>query len=263
MLPQKGKTLLFLNNVSKVFPDGTLALKNVDLEIPKGQFLVILGPSGSGKSTLINTINGAIKLTEGSVTFSDEANPTNSANTLRKQLGVIFQEFNLIENLSSINNVLTGLLFSSNRFWSLLYVFTKAQRLLALEALHRVGLLHKAYARVSTLSGGQKQRIGIARAIIKKPTVLLADEPVASLDPVIARDILALIRDLSKEFGITVVCSLHQVDLALQFSDRIVGLHDGEIILDEKPEHITNKSIQTVYGAGTMGLTFGGENASE
>ena len=255
--------MLTLTNISKVFPDGTIALKEINLTVPKGQFVVVLGPSGSGKTTLIKSINGAIKPNSGSVSVFDGKYLLKQDKELRDQLGVIFQEFNLIENLSSINNVLTGLLFSSSRIWSLFYIFTKVQRLMALECLDRVGLSYKAYSRVSTLSGGQKQRVGIARAIIKKPTILLADEPVASLDPVIARDILTLIRDLSKEFGITVVCSLHQVDLAFEFSDRIVGLHDGEIILDAKPEKITKQAIQSIYMGSVKGLTFGDKNANE
>ena len=255
--------MLELINLRKTFEGGTEALRGVNLKVKKGEFISILGPSGSGKTTLLRSINGLEKIEGGRILFDDQKIDENYLPEVQKKTGMIFQEFNLVNNLSAINNVLTGLLNSSSKFLSMFYLFTRAQKLEALRALETVGLLNKSYNRADELSGGQRQRVGIARAIIKKPTLLLADEPVASLDPVIARDILALIRDLSKEFGITVVCSLHQVDLALQFSDRIVGLHDGEIILDEKPEHITNKSIQTVYGAGTMGLTFGGENASE
>lgn len=249
--------MLTLSNISKVFSDGTSALKTIDLMIPKGQFVVVLGPSGSGKTTLINSINGAIKPDSGSITFSDGTKLLSDNKKLRDQLGVIFQEFNLVENLSVINNVLTGLLSSSSKLWSLFYLFSKTQRLTALECLDRVGLLHKAYSRVSTLSGGQKQRVGIARAIVKRPAILLADEPVASLDPLIARDILTLIRDLSKDIGITVVCSLHQVDLALEFSDRLVGLRDGKIVIDAKPEDVSDEDIHTIYEGSAKGMTFG------
>ena len=161
-------------------------------------------------------------------------------------MAVVFQDF-VGGNLSSINNVLTGLLFSSNKLLSLLYLFTKEQKLSALEWLRRVGLLNKSYSRVSTLSGGQQQRVGIARALIKKPTILLADEPVASLDPVIARDVMTLIRDLSKELGITVICSLHQVDLALEFADRIVRLRAGKVVIDSEPEHLTPADVKSIY----------------
>ena len=158
-------------------------------------------------------------------------------------MGVVFQDFNLVDNLSSINNVLSGLLFSSNKLLSSLFFFDRKQKLQALECLEQVGILDKAYARVSTLSGGQKQRVGIARAIVKKPKLLLADEPVASLDPVIAYDIMSLLRDLSKRFGITVVCSLHQVDLALEFADRIVGLSEGKIMINIQITFLSNIKI--------------------
>lgn len=249
--------MITLTNISKVFPDGTLALKTINLMIPKGQFVVVLGPSGSGKTTIIKSINGTIKPDSGSIAFFDDKEILSDNKKLRDQLGVVFQEFNLVENLSGINNVLTGLLSSSSKLWSLFYIFSKTQRLMALDCLNRVGLLHKAYSRVSTLSGGQKQRIGIARAIIKRPTILLADEPVASLDPLIARDVLTLIRDLSKDMGITVLCSLHQVDLALEFSDRIVGLRDGEIIIDAKTEDVSNHDIRAIYEGSARGMIFG------
>ena len=176
-------SLLKLTNISKRFPDGTVPLDGLDLEIPNGQLVVILGPSGSGKTTLIRCINGIVKADTGSVTFVDGSEAFSTGSSLRSRMGVVFQDFNLVGNLSSINNVLTGLLFSSNKLLSLLYLFTKEQKLSALEWLRRVGLLNKSYSRVSTLSGGQQQRVGIARALIKKPTILLADEPVASLNP--------------------------------------------------------------------------------
>ena len=162
----------------------------------------------------------------------------------------------MIENLSTINNVLTGLLHSSNKLLSMLYLFDKNQKLLALSALDRVGLLKKAHTRVSHLSGGQKQRVGIARAIVKKPILLLADEPVASLDPVKSIEIMSLLRNLSKELGITVICSLHQVNLALEFSDRIIGLADGKIVLNSHPDWVNKEKIQKIYSRNINGLSF-------
>jgi len=160
---------------------------------------------------------------------------------------MIFQEFNLVNNLSAINNVLTGLLNSSNKFLSLFYLFSKNQKIKALRSLETVGLLEKSYSRSDELSGGQRQRIGIARAIIKKPLLLLADEPVASLDPKAANLILSLLKRINQDFGTTILCNLHQVDLAKKYSDRIVGLMDGKIIFDENSSNINTTNIAKIY----------------
>ena len=160
---------------------------------------------------------------------------------------MIFQEFNLVNNLSAINNVLTGLLNSSNKFLSLFYLFKKDQKIEALKSLKTVGLLEKSYNRSDELSGGQRQRVGIARAIIKRPLLLLADEPVASLDPKAANLILSLLKKINKEFGTTILCNLHQVDLAKKYSDRLVGLLDGKIIFDEKSESINKSNLEKIY----------------
>ena len=249
--------LLELNNIRKTFKDGTAALRGVDLVVEKGEFVVLLGPSGSGKTTLIRSINGLIKPDFGTIRFKGTSTLNEGSRQLKNQLGVVFQDFNLVENLSTLNNVLTGLLFSSNTFLSLFYLFSKKQKLEALDVLRRVGLLEKSHLRSSTLSGGQKQRLGIARAIVKKPSLLLADEPVASLDPVISVSIMRLLKDLSKEFGITVICSLHQVDLALKFSDRIVGLANGKIVINSRTNVIDKSKIQEMYFGEIDGLTFG------
>ena len=160
---------------------------------------------------------------------------------------MIFQDFNLVNNLSAINNVLTGLLNSSSKFLSMFYLFTKEQKLEALQSLETVGLLKKAYKRADELSGGQRQRVGIARAIIKKPLLLLADEPVASLDPKAAELIMSLLKKVNRESNITVICNLHQVDLASKYSDRIVGLLDGEIKFDQPASNIDKIGIKQIY----------------
>ena len=249
--------MLELNNITKTFSDGTAALNGVNLTVKGGEFVVLLGPSGSGKTTLIRSINGLVKPDAGTIKFQGRSTLKDSNKYFRNQLGVVFQDFNLVENLCCLNNVLSGLLFSSNRFLSLFYLFNRKQKLQSLDVLSRVGLLEKAYSRASTLSGGQKQRVGIARAIVKKPALLLADEPVASLDPVISIAIMELLRNLSKEFGITVICSLHQVDLALKFSDRIVGLADGKIVINSQTKIINKSKIEEMYRGKTHGLTFG------
>ena len=160
---------------------------------------------------------------------------------------MIFQEFNLVNNLSTMNNVLSGLLNSSSKFLSMFYLFTKEQKLKALQSLETVDLLEKAYSRADELSGGQRQRVGIARAIIKKPLLLLADEPVASLDPKASNLIMTLLKKINKEFNITIVCNLHQVELAHQYSDRIVGLLDGVIKFDESIKNINKDNINKIY----------------
>ena len=160
---------------------------------------------------------------------------------------MIFQEFNLVNNLSAINNVLTGLLNSSSKFLSMFYIFRKEQKLEALRALETVGLLNKSYNRADELSGGQRQRVGIARAIIKKPTLLLADEPVASLDPKAANLIMSLLKKINREFNITVICNLHQVELASQYSDRIVGLLEGEVLFNDQAKNLDKTSIKAIY----------------
>lgn len=249
--------MLELSDLKKTFDDGTVAFEGVNLTVNQGEFVVLLGPSGSGKTTLIRSISGLIDAEVGDILFEGEKLTQETYVRFKRQLGIVFQDFNLVENLTSLNNVLTGLLFSSNIPMSLFYLFNKKQKLKALEMLDNVGLLEKSHSRVSNLSGGQKQRVGIARALVKRPTLLLADEPVASLDPVISFAIMKLLRNLSKEFGITVICSLHQVDLALEFSDRVVGLANGKILIDAKTGSVTKSKIQKVYQGNSQGLTFG------
>ena len=192
--------MLEINNLKKTFDNGTEALNGVNLKVKKGEFLSILGPSGSGKTTLLRSINGLESIDNGKISFENEKINKVNLPEIQKKTGMIFQEFNLVNNLSAINNVLTGLLNSSSKFLSMFYLFTKEQKLEALKALETVGLLNKAYERVDELSGGQRQRIGIARAIIKRPKLLLADEPVASLDPKAANLIMSLLKKINKDF---------------------------------------------------------------
>lgn len=239
--------MLEIKNLKKTFEGGTEALRGVHLKVNKGEFLSILGPSGSGKTTLLRSINGLENIDSGEIFFNSEKINKVYLPEVQKKTGMIFQEFNLVNNLSTINNVLTGLLNSSSKFLSMFYLFTKAQRLEALKALETVGLLDKAYNRADELSGGQRQRVGIARAIIKKPTLLLADEPVASLDPKAADLIMSLLKKINKDFKITIICNLHQVELAAQYSDRIVGLLDGAIMFDQPTSNINKTNINQIY----------------
>ena len=239
--------MLEIKNLKKTFESGTKALRGVNLKVKKGEFLSILGPSGSGKTTLLRSINGLESIEKGNIFFDKEKIDETYLPEVQKKTGMIFQDFNLVNNLSAINNVLTGLLNSSSKFLSMFYLFNKDQKLEALKALETVDLLDKAYSRVDELSGGQRQRVGIARAIIKKPKLLLADEPVASLDPKAANLIMSLLKKINQEFNITVVCNLHQVELATKYSDRIVGLLDGEIIFDKPSSQIDKMSVNQIY----------------
>ena len=239
--------MLEINDLKKTFENGSPALKDVNLEINKGEFVSILGPSGSGKTTLLRTINGLETSSGGEIFFDNKKVNNDNILEVQKKTGMIFQEFNLVNNLSAINNVLTGLLNSSNKFLSLFYLFKKDQKIEALRCLETVGLLEKSYSRSDELSGGQRQRIGIARAIIKKPLLLLADEPVASLDPKAANLILSLLKRINQDFGTTILCNLHQVDLAKKYSDRIVGLQDGKIIFDENSPKINTTNLEKIY----------------
>tara|TARA_Y100000590_G_scaffold78972_1_gene87764 strand:+ start:1161 stop:1883 length:723 start_codon:yes stop_codon:yes gene_type:complete len=239
--------MIEIKNLKKTFEGGTEALRGVDLKVNKGEFLSILGPSGSGKTTLLRSINGLENIDSGEIFFDSEKINKIYLPEVQKKTGMIFQEFNLVNNLSAINNVLTGLLNSSSKFLSMFYLFTKDQKLEALKALETVGLLDKAYNRADELSGGQRQRVGIARAIIKKPSLLLADEPVASLDPKAADLIMSLLKKINKEFKITIMCNLHQTELAAQYSDRIIGLLDGAIMFDKLASNINRTSINQIY----------------
>jgi phosphonate transport system ATP-binding protein len=239
--------MLEIKNLKKTYKNGTMALRGVDLKVKKGEFLSILGQSGSGKTTLLRSINGLESIDCGEIFFDNKQINKTYLSDIQKKTGMIFQEFNLVNNLSSINNVLNGLLNSSSKFLSMFYLFTKEQKLEALKALETVGLLDKAYNRVDELSGGQRQRVGIARAIIKKPKLLLADEPIASLDPKAADLIMSLLKKINKEFNITIICNLHQTELASQYSDRIVGLLDGEIMFDKPASSMNKMSITQIY----------------
>lgn len=239
--------MLEVNDLKKTFDNGSPALKGINLKIKKGEFVSILGPSGSGKTTLLRSINGLETTTGGEIYFDKILVNNKTIQKVQKKTGMIFQEFNLVNNLTALNNVLTGLLNESNKFLSLFYIFSKKQKIDALKSLETVGLLDKSYNRSDELSGGQRQRVGIARAIIKKPILLLADEPVASLDPKAANLILSLLKKINQEYGTTILCNLHQVDLAKKYSDRIVGLMDGKVVFDEMSSNLNNTFLDKLY----------------
>ncbi|MEV7608397.1 phosphonate ABC transporter ATP-binding protein [Microbacterium sp. NPDC089320] len=242
--------LIRLDGVTKTF-GSTTALKNASLQVSRGEIVVLLGLSGSGKSTLLRHLDGLEVPTSGDIEVLGSAVPTLKGKALRRlrsRVGFIFQQFELVPSLTVLENVLTGSLSEVRGPRLGLWGYSKAAKLRALEHLDRVGLLDRAYQRSDTLSGGQQQRVAIARALMQKPDILLADEPVASLDPESSDQVMALIREIAADEGLTVVCSLHQVDLAISWADRIVGLRHGEIVLDTPTGDLTKAEVMEIYG---------------
>lgn len=249
---------------TKVFDLNTVALAQVNLEISPGEFVVILGPSGSGKSTFLRSINGLCPLTSGQVQVNGMTLNRHNLRTVRNQVGMIFQHFNLISNLSVMTNVLCGSLGRLSRWetvLSWLYLFHRRHMERGRELLDSVGLADKAWQRADNLSGGQQQRVGIARALMQEPRILLADEPVASLDPVIGRQIMDLLHRVSRERGLTVVVNLHQVDLARAYADRVIGLKQGHLVFDGPPTRLTETALRELYAQGPA-VTGGAEPAT-
>ncbi|WP_269936468.1 phosphonate ABC transporter ATP-binding protein [Arthrobacter sp. HY1533] len=237
-------------NIVKRFGDNP-ALDGVSFEAGRGELVVLLGRSGSGKSTLLRHLNGLEVPTSGAVqVLGEDLAALNGASLrrLRSRVGFIFQQFELVPSLTVLENVLTGSLAAVRGPRLGLFGYGKARRLRALEHLETVGLLQLAYQRADTLSGGQQQRVAIARALMQEPEILLADEPVASLDPESSDQVMNLIRDIARDKGLTVVCSLHQVDLALSWADRIVGLRHGKVVLNTLTENMTREEAMGIYG---------------
>ncbi|MCL2635014.1 MAG: phosphonate ABC transporter ATP-binding protein [Betaproteobacteria bacterium] len=240
--------MIEFNHISKLWPDGTKALNDISLEIPRGQFCVILGPSGAGKSTLLRAVNGLMQPTHGQVCIDGTPLARGTQKQLRRRIAMIHQHFNLTSRLSVAASVLSGLLPVVSTIRALTGWFKPEHRRKACGLLQRVGLTPTHLKRrAGDLSGGQQQRVGIARAFMLDPEVVLADEPVASLDPKISRDILTLIRDAAREHNTTVLCSLHQIDLAREFGDRIVGMRDGRIVFDGTPAEFTDERVAALY----------------
>jgi phosphonate transport system ATP-binding protein len=242
--------LLEITNLRKVYPDGTVALDGIDLTVPDGQFLAVIGLSGSGKSTLMRCINRLIDPTGGSIVI-DGIDVTAAApkqlRDIRRRIGMVFQQFNLVKRSSVLTNTLVGRLGYAT-WGSLFHRFSRYDHELALTNLERVGIAEKAHQRADTLSGGQQQRVGIARALMQQPDVILADEPVASLDPATAHSILDHLEQVNKQDGITVICSLHFLSLARRYADRVVALKAGKIVFDGTPEEIDNARFRGIYG---------------
>lgn len=246
-------TILKVNNLVKTYPNGVRALRNISFEVKRGEFLVIIGLSGSGKSTMLRCINRLHQPTSGEILFSgtDIAKLKGaSVREIRRRIGMIFQHFNLIDRHSVLRNVLSGRLAYTGTFKSLVGWFSKNDKDQALKYLKLVGISDKAFIRADQLSGGQQQRVAIARALAQQPEILLADEPVASLDPATCHVVMDYLKKVNKELGLTVICNLHFLSLVRQYADRVIALKQGEIVYSGSPQNIDEAWFERIYGEG-------------
>lgn len=245
-------------NVSKTYPDGTQGLKHVNLSIEKGEFVVIVGLSGAGKSTLLRSINRLNEITEGEIVIEGQS-ITNARGKqllrMRRDIGMIFQNFNLVKRSSVLKNVLSGRVGYHSTLRTILGLWPKADIALAMTALDRVNIKEKAYSRADELSGGQQQRVSIARALAQEATIILADEPVASLDPVTTVQVLDDLQRVNKELGITTIVNLHSVDLAKKYATRIIGIREGEVVFDGSVEETVDETFDHIYNRLEKGQT--------
>lgn len=243
--------MIEFRDLEVTYPNGFRALKGIDLQVPKGQFVVIVGLSGAGKSTLIRTVNHLVPPSEGEVLIDGTSVGKASKRelrTIRGNIGMIFQTFNLVKRSSVLRNVLAGRLGHVPSWRGLLGLFGKADLALAHDSLRRVGIPEKAWQRADALSGGQQQRVGIARALAQQPEVMLADEPVASLDPPTSHAVMTDLKRISREDGITTLVNLHFIDMAREYADRIIGMRDGVIVFDGPPAEATDPAFEAIYG---------------
>ena len=242
--------MISFRNVDKVYPNGVQGLKNVTLDIEQGEFVAIIGLSGAGKSTLIRTINKMHDITGGTLTVDGtdvSALKGKALRRFRRKIGMIFQSFNLVTRSTVIKNVLTSMVPDMPWYKTLLGLYSKQQKLQAIEALDKVGILDKAYTRCDQLSGGQQQRVALARTLNQNPSIILADEPVAALDPVTARMVMGDFKRINEELNITILINIHHVDLALDYATRVIGIRDGEIVFDGPVNEVSQDVLDTVY----------------
>ena len=242
-------------HAGKTYPNGVRGLKDVSLKIDQGEFVAIIGLSGAGKSTLIRTINRMIDVTEGQV-FVDGIDVMTlhgkALRRFRRHIGMIFQSFNLVTRSTVIKNVLTSMVPDMSFFRVLFGIFTKKQELAALAALDKVGILDKAYTRCDQLSGGQQQRVALARTLNQNPSVILADEPVAALDPVTANQVMSDFKRINQEMNISILINIHHVDLALDYADRLIGIRAGEIVYDGPVADVTQDILDIIYNGAPV-----------
>ena len=252
------ESILTIKNLKKTYPNGFEALKGISFDVQKSEFLVIIGLSGSGKSTLLRCINRLHDPTSGEIIFNDgviksdlvSLKLSSQIRWLRQNIGMIFQQFNLIPRHTVLSNVLMGQLSRISTFKSLLGLFSEADKAAALKCLQRVGIEDKAYTRADQLSGGQQQRVAIARTLLQNPQIILADEPVASLDPVTSQAVMNDLKKLNQEFGMTIICNLHSLELVKQYATRILALKEGRIVYDGAPDNIDDVWFKKIYDRG-------------
>lgn len=243
--------MLRVEHLTKVYDDGTVALRDVSFQVPDGEFLAVIGLSGSGKSTLLRCINRLIDPTEGRILWNDEditAASQEDMRRIRRRIGMVFQHFNLVSRSKVMTNVLAGRLGYTSPALAVVNRFPKKDRELAMAQLARVGLENKAQNRAEDLSGGQQQRVGIARAMMQQPEMILADEPVASLDPVLAHSIMQYLETINQEDGVTIICSLHFLDLVHRYGQRVIALNEGRLMFEGLPEEIDDEMFKDIYG---------------
>jgi phosphonate transport system ATP-binding protein len=250
LLPQ-GAPALRVEHLTKVYENGTRAVNDLSLVIRPGEFVVIVGLSGSGKSTLLRCVNRLVEPTEGRIWVGDDEITGASISELRRMrmgIGMIFQQFNLVKRSSVLRNVLAGRLATTSTWRSMLGYFREIDIRDAFSNLERVGIAEKAYERADTLSGGQQQRVAIARALMQKPRLMLADEPVASLDPATSHSVMRYLEEINKDDGITILCNLHFLSLARRYATRLIALKAGEIVFDGAPGEVDNRRFREIYG---------------
>lgn len=243
--------MIKFDKVNKVYPNGLHALKNISLEINQGEFVAIIGLSGAGKSTLLRTINRMHDISEGSLTVNGQEINDLAGKDLRKfrrKIGMVFQSFNLVTRTTVVNNVLTSRVPDMPLWKSIIGLYSKEDKVIALEALDKVGILDKAYVRADQLSGGQQQRVALARTLAQKPEIILADEPVAALDPITAKQVMDDFKKINKELNMSVLINIHHVDLALKYADRVIGIKAGEIVYDGPSEEVDSEVLKQIYG---------------
>ena len=243
--------MLKVEHLTKIYEGGTQALEDVSFEVPDGQFLAVIGLSGSGKSTLLRCINRLIEPTEGRITWNGvdiTKASQEEMRRIRRRIGMVFQHFNLVHRSKVLTNVLQGSLGYVNPALSLVNRFPKDQMRKAYQQLARVGLEEKAAQRADELSGGQQQRVGVARALMQDPEMILADEPVASLDPVLAHSIMQYLETINNEDKVMVICSLHFLDLVHRYADQAIALNEGKLVFEGPPSEIDDARFKEIYG---------------
>lgn len=242
--------MIKFENVQKVYPNGFQALKDINLEIEQGEFVAIIGLSGAGKSTLIRCINRMHDISSGELLVNDvnvSKLKGKEIREFRKNIGMIFQSFNLVTRSTVLKNVLVSSVPDQPLWRRILGVFPQEDKIRALEALDNVGILDKAYTRVDQLSGGQQQRVALARTMARNPGIILADEPVASLDPVTARTVLEDLKRINRDLNVTILLNIHHVELALEYCDRVIGIRQGEVVYDGATDSVTQEILDEIY----------------